>query len=387
MCWEKSRRASAERQFRKGRAISEYLSPNETLTAGLVTLLFSGRTTTLTYGRDTVDGFGGRGRGRHFRYSQNQQAIWESLVLSHLPVDVTWLETQSPEKLARYKVAILSDARSLASREIEWLRTWVEEGGVLSATGGSTLHDQWDRELENYALSDVFGVDYVETRIRPPESAYLYVERDLKPHSGIGRIRFVDKSYLEHTEGKSTAEYEKGLGYDVVRVTSGRVVGVWEDGTPAVVENRYGKGLCMFLSSVYPGLSHTTGGWTVDALYKEYWGGAKELMAGCVRRGMQSSKVVSPIDVRSCPETVEVALRRQSRKNRWLVHLLNMDPKVNLVKGVVVSVRPGEGMSPEDVYYPYPQRKRLRYRSKGGELSFRVRNFGVHELIVVTFMP
>ncbi|PIV64421.1 MAG: hypothetical protein COS11_02265 [bacterium (Candidatus Ratteibacteria) CG01_land_8_20_14_3_00_40_19] len=379
--FDKGRWEAAERQFRKGKAISDYLVPAES--PKLICQIYSGRTSTLSYGTGSPDGLKG---GRIFRYTQNQQSLWEALIQSHLPVDMIWLETITSQKLGRYKVAILSDGRSLKKEEIDCIKNWVKEGGILIATGGTTLHDQWDRPLTNYALSDVFGVNYVESEMTGPlKETLLYVERDLKPINGIGKVLIKDSNYLKYMEGKESAEYEKNIGYDVAKITTSKVIGVWADGTPAVVENRYDKGWSIFLSPVYPGLSHTTGGWTVDNLYKDFWDGSRELIAGCVRRALELTNAELPIEIKHCPKRLEVALKKQNDENRWIVHLLNMDPKISLMEGVEVSLNIPTGKKPKEIYYPYPGKEKVAYTVKGNVIRFKVRNFDVHEMVVVRY--
>jgi hypothetical protein len=379
LVFDKGRWEAACRQFNKGKALSDYLMPVES--PKLVAQLYSGRTTTLSYGR----GADGINSDRKYRYTQNQEAIWESLLESHLPVDMTWLETMTKDKLARYKVAILSDGTSLRKEEVDLVRDWVKEGGILIATGGTTIHDQWDRPLTKYALADVFGVDYVKTQIDNPEEAYRYIERDVKPDKGIENIEIKDKDYLKYTEGTDKAEYEKGSGFDAVKVTTGKVIGTWQDGTPAAVENSYGKGRCIFLAPIYPGLSHTSGGWVVDDLYKDFWAGSRELIAGCVRRGLEVANVVLPVEVKNCSVRVELSLKKQDDRNRWMVHLLNYDPKIPLVKDVEVSVNVPPDRKVKGVYYAYPAREDVAYKADGNTLRFKMRDFDIHEMVVIEY--
>jgi len=386
LCWNKGRWAAAERQFRKGRAISDYIAPQETETPKIVAQLYSGRTTTLTYGRGRVDGFGGyTSGGRMHRYTQNQQATWEAMLQSHLPVDMTWLETMSRAKLGRYKIAVLSDAYALKKEETDWIRDWVKRGGFLIATGGSSLHDQWDRPQPNYMLADVFGVDYVKTGLNgDPHDTYLFVDRDMKPDAGISKIEIKDETFAKHMEGQTTAEYEKGIGCDVVKLTTGKALGVWEDGSPAVVENTYGDGACLFLCPIVPGLSHVASGYTVDDLYKDYWPGARELIAGCVRRGLEFRDTQPLVTARNCPKQVELGVRFQPRHNRWIVHLLNYDPKLPVVRGVElkVNIRESRGVH---AYYPFPQKAFVERATEDERNVLKVRDFSVHELIVLRF--
>ncbi|MDD5678726.1 MAG: HEAT repeat domain-containing protein [Kiritimatiellae bacterium] len=379
--WEKGRFDAAERQFQKGRAISDYLMQAES--PKLIALLYSGRTTTLSYGKGSPDSLGDSSSSRKHRYTQNQQGIWETLVQSHLPVDILWLETLTKEKIGRYKVAILSDAKSLAQTEEQLLKDWVRDGGILISSGTASLHNQWDISLANYALADVFGADYVKTEMRDKDEFWRFVERDVKP-AKVDKIRLVDQEYEKYAQGKETAEYEQSIGYDVVKPTKGKTVATWEDGSPAMVENRYGKGLSVFISPIYPGLSYNTIGWTVDPCYLEFWDGARELIASAVRRGLEFEHAGLPMEVGNCPHYVEAALRFQDEQGRALVHLLNINSKTNPVRGVEIKLHlPGKAV--KNIYYPYSARAEAKWTIEGDAVRFNVRDFDIHEIVVAEY--
>jgi len=373
--WEEGRSYAAARQFRKAAAISDYIVQAQS--PKIVAQMYSGRTSTLSYGKDSPDMWG----GRCYPYTQNQEGIWEALIQSHLPVDLVWAETTDSRKLARYKILVLSDARCLSGAETENIRAWVKGGGLLVATAGTSLHDPWDRPAGNYLLADVFGADYVGSKMSSDK--FRHVERGLRPESGIGKIRINDPDYVRCMEGKKEAEYEQAQGYDSLKLTSGKVVGAWEDGTPAVIENRFGAGGCIFIAATWPGLSHTGRATTIDPLYRDFWDGARELLAGCVKRGLEITGVTVPLEVENCPKQVEVALRTQEDKKRWIIQCLNYDPKLSVVKDMVVKVRP-PSLSNLKAYYPYPARENLVYKElAGGVVEVKVRNFDIHEIVVM----
>lgn len=378
--WEKGRWEAAERQFRKGRAISEYLVRADS--PKLVCQLYSGRTSTLTYGAGDPDGMYG---GRIRRYTQNQAALWECLTQARVPTDILWLETLDERKLSNYKIAVLSDARSLSDREVIMLRKWVSAGGVLIATGGTSLHDQWDVPLANYALAEVFGVSYVRTEMADKDAFRNFVERDIAPDA-VEKISVTNDTYRASVGAAGSFEYERKIGCDVVAPTTGKVIGVWPDGSAAMVENNYGRGLSIFLCPMYPGLSHNTIGWTVEPLYLQFWNGVREVTASCVRRGLEFSGTQLPIEVTNCPPYVEVELKKQEECNRWMVHLLNLEyhPGLEIVKNVGIELLvPGKTI--KNVYYPYPEKASVSYRLDGQNLRFTIRDFDVHEMVVVEF--
>ncbi|MDD5678374.1 MAG: HEAT repeat domain-containing protein [Kiritimatiellae bacterium] len=376
--FDKGRWAAAERQFRKGRAISEYLAP--ALNYKAICLLLSGRTATLTYGSGTPDALQ---NGRAYRYSQNQEAIWQALIQSHLPVDVVWLETLTPGQLAQYPAAIVSDGVSLASGEENLLRNWVKGGGVLVATGRTTTHDQWDRERKSYGLGDVFGVEYKETRLGANSAGIRNIDREIKPVTGIERLRVLDERYLANMESKPTAEYELGIGYDTFAIQSGKVVAVWTNGTPAAVENAYGRGLSVLMSPVYPGLSHQTLAWSVNDMRKEYWDGSREWLAACVKRALDFSGHKLFAEVQNCPQDVELVIKQQDDHKRWMIHLLNMDPRCAFVEGVKLKLHLPANRAIAAISYIYPWRVDIPRDEQSRDIELEVRRFDAHEIIVI----
>jgi len=69
----------------------------------------------------------------------------------------------------------------------------------------------------------------------------------------------------------------------------------------------------------------------------------------------------------------------------WGIHRLNMDPKLGLVEGVEVTVNVPASKTPKGVYYAYPDRRSVDYSASGDGLTFKVRPFDVHEMVVVEF--
>ncbi|MFA7516969.1 MAG: HEAT repeat domain-containing protein [Candidatus Ratteibacteria bacterium] len=377
--WEKGRWEAAERQFHKGQAISEYLVRADS--PKLVCQLYSGRTSTLTYGSGSPDGIYG---GRMRRYTQNQAALWECLTQTHVPTDILWLETLDDHTLSKYKIALLSDAKSLSNREVTMIQKWVRDGGVLIATGGVSLHDQWDRPRKNYALEDLFGVQYIGTEIANKESFRNFIERDISPNT-VEKVSLIENTYRADADTESFS-YERKTGCDMVTPTTGKVIGIWQDGSAAMVENKYGRGLSIFLSPIYLGLSHNTIGWTVEPLYLQFWSGVQEVIASCIKRGLEFSDTELPIEVTNCPPYVEVTLREQKEQNRVMVHALNLEyhPGLEIVKNMGINLKVAE-KSVKDVYYPYPEKSSVSYHLDGGNLQFTIRDFDIHEMVVVEF--
>lgn len=373
--WESGRWDAAREMFHKGRQLSEYLMPVEH--PAETALLFSGRTNDLLYGQENPMGFGAGNCGG--RYFQNQQGLWQALVQSHLPVTVIWGETLTAEKLAPYQVLIVSNGRALGAEEEPIIRQWVEGGGCLIASGATSLHDQWGRAREDYGLADVFGshragatvtYEYDAAHTRP-------LELQLKPNEGLGRIPCPQGFPV------AEAEFYVALGCETVTPSSAKVVAKYGNGDIALTSNRYGKGHCYHLTLEFPGISYTPWKYSGDSIRKTYWPGAAELLSGLVRKCLELKGATPTIETEGCPEYVEVAVRRQEPRNRWLVHALNYDPDVMEVEPFTVSVRPP---SLEGIRAERPDTgESVEYRVADGRVSFRFQKLRDHQLVALSW--
>jgi HEAT repeat protein len=330
--WEAGRWDVARDVFQRGQALSEYLMPvrppEETA------LLFSGRTNDLLYGQENPTGFGsGKCGGRYF---QNQQGLWQALLHAHRPVTTIWGETLTASKLAPYKVLLLSNAMSLTANEEGIIRQWVEQGGQLIATGSSTRCDAWGRAEPNYRLAEVFGVRRTGSTVPfryDPEHTNP-VELQIKPEQGRGRLICPEGFPVKD------AEFLVSLGYERVEPTTAAVVARYDNGDVALTRNRHGKGTCTYLTLEFPGISYTPWKYSGDSIRKTYWPGVVEFLASLVQQCLEARGERSIISVENCPEYVEVTIRRQDEKKRWMVHALNYDPDITKVPPFQVMLRP-----------------------------------------------
>ena len=173
------------------------------------------------------------------------------------------------------------------------------------------------------------------------------------------------------------------LGYDKLDVKGATVLAAWEGGDPAVTVNKIGKGYCYFYSAVYPGMAHTTSGWEMHPLFKDFWPGARELVAAMVRGGLKQTGQTLAATIVDGPEQVELTVRTQADKRRWMLHLLNYDPYMDRVRGVDVTVNPPASDSIEVLYGD--DKTQIPFVRTGKAITFRTRNFGVHDMIVVQY--
>ena len=81
---------------------------------------------------------------------------WEE----HLPMTLITDMDLRPDRLKPYKVLILPNAAALSERQVQAIRDFVHNGGGLVATCETSLCDELGRPRGNFALTDLFGVDY-----------------------------------------------------------------------------------------------------------------------------------------------------------------------------------------------------------------------------------
>jgi hypothetical protein len=397
--WDGRRWDKAMEIFRKARALKDYLAVPAS--AANVALVASERSILLFYSKV----YGERVPVSR-RYYQNQSGLWSALQQSHIPSDAIWAETMTPEKLKRYNVLLMSDAKSLTQKECGFIRQWVENGGILIAGGTTSLFDQWGGMLDNYALADVFGIAYAGhvAEIDPnkidtycfdagklpfkalnegldPEKIRYSVRRDRKPVQSIGTYSFTSNAALPGLLKGHVCEYDMPLGHDRITLNGATILATFADGTTALTANKYGKGWCYFWTPIYPGLCHTASGWEIEANFKDFWPGVQELLAAMICEGLERRGENLPVTASACPKNVEIVVRQQPDQQRWMIHLLNLNPNLGRVTGVGMIVCPPIS-GDFKVFYPDTGTVVSYVRTADGIL-FSPRPFEVHDMIVV----
>ena len=394
--WDASRWDNVRTVFQKARRIKEYLAVPAS--AANVAQLCS-ESTACHF--NEVSPLGGR-------WYQNQAALWTALQQSQIPADVIWAETLSPDKLARYRVLVMSDAKMLSDAQARMVRDWVNQGGVLIASGSSSLLDRVRAVRKDYLLADVFGVEYVGfTGVKDPAhsdtmcfilrqkpslvessmalpAARHHVHRGLKPVKSLGTYTVSGEapSALPGIAPGTACEYDMPLGYDKVKPGSAVVLASFPNGDPALTVNSFGKGRCHFWTPIYPGLCHVASEWEMQPNRKDFWPNVRELLAAMVNGGLAHQGSSLPVEVTGVSKEVEVTVRQQPEHDRWMVHLLNYDTKSSGVNGARLVVRPPEGRTLKRLFYPDTDTA-VKFGATEQGFAAKMRDFAVHDMLVV----
>jgi hypothetical protein len=312
-----------------------------------VALLFSERTA-------IIDSYN---KNHHIRqYYPNVMGWYQALMESHIQCVPEFAECMDVNKIKRYKVIIAPDARCLSEKEIDLLDRWVKDGGILIATGSTSLFDEWGRQRKDYALKDAFGVEYKD--------------------STKGRDGF--------TYNHSDIAYDMGREFDTVSPQKAQVTGKLEDGEPAVTENRYGRGKTIFITANKLGLCYESApdkSALIKSLYKNYLPGVKDFISGIVIKSLRERNSYLPFKVSSCPDMVEVIMKQQP--GRYILHFTNYDYKYP-VRNVKVEI-PVPSTRNLKAFYPV-NNEIIKVRKAGSnKIIFGVKEFDIHQAVVIEY--
>ncbi|MFN0199212.1 MAG: ThuA domain-containing protein [Planctomycetaceae bacterium] len=110
---------------------------------------------------DNTKNFYGRSSGLvEDRYLANVFGTFRACVEEHLPVTVINDWNLTDEDLSKYRVLILPNTACLDDRQVAAVKKFVSGGGGLVASLDTSLFDEFGNPRDNFALADVFGVDY-----------------------------------------------------------------------------------------------------------------------------------------------------------------------------------------------------------------------------------
>ena len=84
-----------------------------------------------------------------------------ALVAAGLHFDVILDKRITPELLKQYDLLVLPDVNEMSEQTAGRIRSYVRDGGGIVATFQTSLFDDQGRQRDEYALSDVFGADYL----------------------------------------------------------------------------------------------------------------------------------------------------------------------------------------------------------------------------------
>ena len=246
----------------------------------------------------------------------------------HLPLSLICDWDVTPERLAEFAVLILPNAAALSERQVEAVRKYVEAGGGLIATAETSLCDELGRPRADFALAELFGVNYQGRPNAPLVRPELDVNFAVTVDDAYWAARVGAAQYLitEHAifdddklrefipnrvatfKGPQTLVSEPANTAEVVA----RFVpeGSKQPPYPALIVRQHGQGRVAYLSAALDAAL-----WSYGYPYQ------RRLLARLIH---WAARTPSPVKV-DAPMCVQVApyLQQHGNSERLVIHLMN----------------------------------------------------------------
>jgi hypothetical protein len=137
----------------------------------------------LIYSQQTAWYYG----GDHTQAKVEDHALgwYQALIESRVPFEMVHDHNLDAAHLAPYKTLILPNIAALSDAQCDQLRAFVKNGGSLIATHETSLYNELGAPRKNFALADLFAVDFTGKRQSPMLNSYIRLEHEALPHSII----------------------------------------------------------------------------------------------------------------------------------------------------------------------------------------------------------
>lgn len=197
------------------------------------------------------------------RFGTDIRGIESVLMENHIPHDFILDNLLSRDKLSKYKVVFLPNARNMSDAEVELLKEYVRSGGNLIATYATSLYDADGNERPDYALSELLGVHYAGKREDTRKDNYQYIlKRDhplVSEDSGDTELLF-NAGFTALCKPRPSAQV---ICTWVPTIQNQPPDKAWVDTFstefPTVVENKFGSGKVIYFANQPDVLSYVIG--------------------------------------------------------------------------------------------------------------------------------
>ena len=190
--------------------------------------------------------------GQHSNtFLAGKRSLYIALLHAELPVDVVVeADALAGTTLASYKYIFLADTH-VSAKASAALAAWVGAGGVLVATAGAGMFDEFN--ATNAVLRKLLGVAPAAL-VEPASSAVQYIKQDLAFASELGRVQWEDAAGTSFSAAVLGARSEFTV---TAAAADAEVLARFDDDaqSPAAVVTRTGKGKALYLGFL-PGLSY-----------------------------------------------------------------------------------------------------------------------------------
>lgn len=155
----------------------------------------------------------------------SQKTMVQNLGYQHLSLSYEQIATGELNKPGN-KILILPTTICLLDAEIKEIKKFVSNGGILIADYQAGTRDEHGKVYIKNELDEVFGID----------------RKNIEPVKKKMKMKFLKDGWFEEKE------IEMNISEQGLKLTRGKNMAVFEDGTPAIIVNNFGKGKAIYLN-------------------------------------------------------------------------------------------------------------------------------------------
>jgi hypothetical protein len=275
------------------------------------------------------------------------------LIGAHLPFRVITKNTL--EKLRNVKLLVLSNVNMMDASEVDSIRKWVQGGGTLLATGGTSLVNTRGELQSDFMLADVFGTSIVkadwkhwEHYVAPtPQGAPLFGSFTAKhPPFVSGPGMHVKTHSAAQVLATTTLPWPAPDGSKFSSIHSNPP---WQStDRPEIVLNPFGRGRAVYSSSLVENVDGMTD--TFVELVR--------MLAGPMRFEADA------------PAVVEMTVFSQPDRHRYLLSLVNFQKDMPNIPVDTITVRMRPRQEKLRRVVRLPAGRPIEHREQNGVVSF-----------------
>jgi hypothetical protein len=246
----------------------------------------------------------------------------QALIQEKIPFDIIFDENL--KDLSKYKVLVLADQECLSDEKLNLIRSFVNQGGGLVATGNTSLYTEWRQRKREFGLNDLFQLSFSE---------------------GSRRIQLAD-----------------------IPVTRRQV----------------GKGRSIYIPEVQPSIQKSSSAIWASRMSSMYWKlpvNSKELIES-VKWASGNNLSINV----EAPLTVTMELIQKEDKSALILHLLNFDPRSPSVKNIKVDIQVPEGKKVTQITVMTPDGRDdeiIQFKESGKQVVYSVPQLSTYNLVVM----
>jgi hypothetical protein len=293
---------------------------------------------------------------------------------AHIPFGL--ITNATLDQLQDYRAVILPNVLELTAEQASQFRAFVKQGGVLYASGASSL-DRFGKDGPHYLLEDVLGVRYKAPKLGTKVTYLTPKDEELKkiiwPQGEvIHRGTMVQADVLPGAEVWATITLP-WVDPQTIHVIGSHFAQIISDppaptpGTdPGIVVNSFGRGKAIWVAGPIESSDHQVNARLIVSLLRRVLPGPYKFEA-------------------DMHPSVEMTLFHQPEKQRLLAGLLNMQVEIpSIPVPAVVRVRVPSGQRATAVVR-VPDRKPIPFQNVGPYVQFRLEPFPVIAMALVEY--